>query len=387
MAPRDDRVHYSGIPWYMLHALEAIERRGAIELAFIGPIEDDARAARRLRLRNAVEMRLGRHPTRPVFHPPMTRAHERVARHLLAGRRLDVLLGNWSWMARLADVAPVVLLRDATPAGLAELPGYEYFRAMSRTSQNWGRSMEERAARDCLVQFFTSEWAADGASAHYGAPRERLALAPFGANIEHPPAREQVHGWIEARVRGECRLLLVGREWERKGGPYAVEIVQALRRAGVPAVLDVAGVGPQDVGSAGDCVRFHGLLRKDVPGENARLEALLRECHFLCVPSRGECFGIVYAEASAFGLPSVARRVGGVAAAVGPDNGILLDPEAPAAEAAAAVGALFADARRYAELAHSARRCFEQRLNWDVTARTILGEVARRLGRELPAMD
>lgn len=367
---RNDRSHYSGVPFYLARAFERLAAREDFEFVYLGPIENNPAIVRRLRWRQRFEYRLSGRLSRDEYYPPQTRHHAREARRLMAGRRFDLLVGNWTWHGLLADVAPVVLLRDATIRGLQEQDGYDYFRKFSGMSRTWCEELERLAARKCEVQFFTSQWAAQSAVRDFGASERSVAIAPFGAGFDELPSRFEVLRDINGRGSDICRLLFIGLEWERKGGPLALEIVESLNRLGVAARLDVIGVAQDEV-PASACVKVHGKLRKDDAAQRGLLLRLLREAHYLCVPSRAECFGIVYAEASAFGVPSIARDIGGVAGAVCEKNGFLFATQ-NAGKIAAVIAENFRDAEQYMHLARSARQHFEEYLNWDATARTML---------------
>jgi len=73
----------------------------------------------------------------------------------------------------------------------------------------------------------------------------------------------------------------------------------------------------------GRWIIFHG--RKD----NDYVLHFLQRAAFLLTNSRVETFSVVTAEALALGKPVVATRCGGPEDFVGPDNGILIDPDRP----------------------------------------------------------
>ena len=48
------------------------------------------------------------------------------------------------------------------------------------------------------------------------------------------------------------------------------------------------------------------------PQNRQRLEQIVSKSHRLLLPTRAECYGIVFCEANAYGLPVFATRVGGI---------------------------------------------------------------------------
>ena len=88
------------------------------------------------------------------------------------------------------------------------------------------------------------------------------------------------------------------------------------------------------------------------------------------LPTRAECFGIVFCEAASYGLPIVAASTGGVPSAVAhAGNGLLLPLEADAVAYADAIESIVGHPARYLAMAAESRRLFETRLNWDVFGR------------------
>lgn len=59
-------------------------------------------------------------------------------------------------------------------------------------------------------------------------------------------------------------------------------------------------------------------------------EQILRQSHYLIAPTLFDCFGIVYCEASAYGIPVLTTDVGGISQAVrNGHNGFLFAPMLP----------------------------------------------------------
>ena len=124
--------------------------------------------------------------------------------------------------------------------------------------------------------------------------------------------------------RDEPRLLLVGGLTPVKGVPVALAAV-----AGAPRRirLDVVGDGPARVEyealsqalEVDDRVHFHG----DQPREH--VAELMRAADLYLLTSEWENLPTVVLESLCTGLPVVASDVGGVAEAVGPDDGLLVE--------------------------------------------------------------
>jgi glycosyltransferase involved in cell wall biosynthesis len=292
----------------------------------------------------------------------------------------EPLVGAWfarRLSARLETIRPDAVVALAAEAKVAGLPArwpllvisdsffgnmvnyYEKYARLSRRTLDNGEAQQRAILDRGAGVLLSSEWAAATAAAHYGLPRSRFRVAPFGANFEHdpppPPPRPNT---------GPLKLLFVGVDWLRKGGEVILPIFQSLRARLGDVELHIAGCHPQQTaGLAG--VIHHGVLRKENPREAERLASLYREASFLLIPSRQEAFGLVVAEACAFGLPPVAADTGGVGTIIRNGvNGLLLPLTATAEDFAAAILSLWSDADAYRAMQAAARAAFETRLNW-----------------------
>jgi len=242
--------------------------------------------------------------------------------------------------------------------------------------------LEAAAAARFTGLIFSSEWAVGEASRLYGAPREKLHSIPLGAIWTPDIDTRQLLAAIDARPADRLDLLYVGKDWVRKGGPLAVEIARSLRERGVPNVtLHVVGCTPDIAPTDREWVKLHGFLNVQVPEQSARLKGLFQHSHFLVVPTQAECFGMVFAEAQAFGLPPVSRAVHAVPSIVADgETGILGAPEAGAAFYTDRMLALIRDREAYRRMARAARLRFEDRLTWEQFAARVIEVIDRSLG-------
>jgi glycosyltransferase involved in cell wall biosynthesis len=275
--------------------------------------------------------------------------------------------------------APVISWDDASPAALVDY--YPEFERLSPRSARDAATMGRRAAQNVRLAMYASEWAADGAREAYGLPIDRVAVVPFGANLETLPSADETHSAIAARPRTRCRLLWVGVDWERKRGDLVVEIAQRIAAHGIPVDLTVVGCRPPGDRELPEWVQAEGYVSKRTASGVARLAKLYARSHFLVMPSAAEAYGLVYAEAAAFGVPSVATRTGGVpTVVVDGETGVLDDPHATAESYAGRILGLIKDRPRYEAMAHAAAARAATMLNWDVAGREAVARIAAVAG-------
>lgn len=99
------------------------------------------------------------------------------------------------------------------------------------------------------------------------------------------------------------RILFVGRDFVRKGGPLTVEAFRLLRRFIPNAELYVAGPSRDPLnGSALDGYHYKGICSHE------ELSRLFNLCDVFCMPSLFEAYGLVFIEALCYGLPCIGRN-------------------------------------------------------------------------------
>lgn len=189
----------------------------------------------------------------------------------------------------------------------------------------------------------------------------RHRVIPNGVDVPPSlPAREPAD---------ELRVLFVGRAEERKGLPVALRAFEALRTAGVPARLTVAGATPEEV----EPFLLDGA-GVDVAGRVSEEEKwrLLASADVLCAPSLGgESFGIVLAEAFAAGTPVVASDIAGYRDVVRDGVDGLLVPAGSPAAVGEALNALAADPALHERMGDAAR-ARSDRFAWPAVAGRIV---------------
>ncbi|GAA6207534.1 hypothetical protein NBRC116601_08270 [Cognatishimia sp. WU-CL00825] len=297
-----------------------------------------------------------------------------IATHVqkqLQQKPYDVLLGAYSLHAMANIKVPDGMIRaftsDATQSSYrgSEIgAGFGSYFKPGRLLDNWTQQHEARALAANDINIWPSEWQKDLADRCYGLAPEKSIVIPWGANIANPdPA--QLHP--ELSLSSSVRLLLVGRDWQAKGGPMALQTLAKLRQDGIDARLTVVGTrppaSPQDA-----FLDVFDNLDKSVPSQLAQFENLFRTSHFLVQPSL-ESYGFAFCEASAYGLPSLCLRRGGIPIWDGV-NGHAVTGAQGVAQFCDLIKHYIAAPEDYKTLRISSRRCFEKKLNWTAWGQT-----------------
>lgn len=227
---------------------------------------------------------------------------------------------------------------------------------------------ERMAAQRATGLIYGSEWAKADAVQRFQVPPEKVFVQPMGAAWMPQQSEQEIEAAVLARPKDRLNLLFVAKEWERKGGPLALEIARGLRASGrVGEVrLNIVGVRPELQPADHEFVRMFGMLKRSDAAEAAKLRELLLASHFLVVPTIAECYGLVFAEAQAFALPPVSRAVDAVPSVILDGHTGILQPtgDSPEPYIKRILALLEGDRSAYVRMALAGREHFRDRLNW-----------------------
>lgn len=218
------------------------------------------------------------------------------------------------------------------------------------------------------------------------AGRTRLLVAVDTERFSPPSAEARAAARKRWRFDDRRVLLTVARIVERKGIDRTIEAVARLAKEVPDLHYAVAGEGPDRLRLEGlarasgiaDRVRFLGVVPEgDLPGLYGAADLFVMPNREIAATGEVEGFGLVFVEAAACGVPSVAGRSGGAAyAVVDGETGLVVDPGDSGAVAAAVRVMLDDDRRR--RMGEAARRRAETEFSW----RRVTPEV-ESLGRNL----
>jgi glycosyltransferase involved in cell wall biosynthesis len=217
---------------------------------------------------------------------------------------------------------PTVVSLDATPVNFDQEGKAYGHRRQSELVESIKRRINRRALHEAAALVAWCDWAAASLIADYEVPDGRIHVIPPGVDVD-------LFRPVERRMHGPVRVLFVGADFERKGGP---DLLEAMRRLGERAELDA--VTTSEVGAVPPEVtcRIHRGLGPQSP----QLVELYRRADVFALPSRGDCMPQALAEALASGLPVVGADVGAIREMVHSDvNGYLVPPREPRALATA----------------------------------------------------
>ncbi|WP_166418527.1 glycosyltransferase family 4 protein [Cochlodiniinecator piscidefendens] len=303
------------------------------------------------------------------LHLAFSRLIARKVAGELGKERYDMLFCPYSFQSLAGLKLPYPMLRvftaDATPTVYKRSEvgaSFGSFLSVSRLFDPLVLRAERKVFQANDLNLWPSHWQKEQADHLYDLQDAQSVVVPWGANMSAPQL-----GCSRGLDNG-VRLLLVGRDWFAKGGLLAFETLNALLSRGVDATLSVVGCTPPDF-HRNAAVHVFPSLDKSKPEELKTFENLFQQAHFLLMPSF-ESYGFAFCEASAYGLPSLCLRQGGIPIVEGV-NGFALPSGSTPEMFADQIQSVLSHSEKYEALCRSSRRYYETDLNWKSWAQNL----------------
>ncbi len=367
-----DKKSWSGINYY---TYQQLKKYNEVEIFHFNW---SWRVREWLTMQKSLNRRLFKKQTAVEFLKSYSKYFSRQLQKELKKRPVDILFVSASsqLIAYLETDIPVVYMTDAT---FQQLQGYyPYFSNLAKYNVAQGIALDKKAFQKTAHCMLASEWNKNSAIHDYGIDSGKISVVPFGANLDKIPVAAD----LTSTTSLQCRLLFLGVEWERKGGEIALQTFRLLKQKGNNPHLHIIGCVPPHDLSGEKNITVIPFLDKNKPDDFSKLNTIFLETDFLLLPTRAECAGVVFSEASAYGIPSVTTDTGGVSTYVKNDmNGFTLSLQAGADDYAVKIGQLLADKDALQNLKLSARKYYEENLNWDQWGRRFQ-QIAERLVKE-----
>jgi glycosyltransferase involved in cell wall biosynthesis len=343
---------WSGMPYYM--AAELQRRFDETNYFFPPNIHTNKLGKLIVRAKNRL---IQRRPKTRVHHFEIIQQANALSKQIRTTNSDAVfVIGMDNISSRLDVDIPIIYHSDTTLALMIDY--YPAFKSMSRRSIKISHSSAKKIISNAAIKIYPSQWAKNSAIQDYNADPTSVFTVPYGANIDHIPSRQDV---LTEKPHDCCQLLMVGGDWDRKGGDIAVQTVEELARRGIPCNFNVIGNCPIEH----PLVNSVGYLNKASLEENKRYRDLWAQSHFFLLPTKAECFGMVFSEAAAWGLPSISTSTGGIPDAIkNNETGKLLPVDSSPELFAETIEHLWNDTIAYKSMSTKARDRFESTLNW-----------------------
>lgn len=302
-------------------------------------------------------------PFVPTYFTGIARASLQMRKGMHHYRQYDAILTNASvglFFSRAFSQVPTMLDFDSTPVQLDQLAGYERGKTdIGLLNDLKFRLTKKKLANATLLQAW-SHWAKQSVVEDYGIPAEKVVVNPPGVDLDFwkplPVAQNELPG-------RPLRVLFVGGDFRRKGGPLLLEWYEGQD----PARCELHIVTKEPVKNRPGIYVYH-----DMQPNSSRLLNLYQRSDLFVLPSLGECFGIALVEAMGAGLPVIASDVGGTADIVEPGRNGFIVPVSDATALTEAIEAVLTNNERHRAMGRQSRRLAEERFDLGRNARLTL---------------
>jgi glycosyltransferase involved in cell wall biosynthesis len=206
----------------------------------------------------------------------------------------------------------------------------------------------------------------------YNIPLSKITIIPFGANIDDEDI--QVSQKVVDKSK-RVNILFVGKDWERKGGDFAVTVCDILIKQKITVQLTIVGCKVPEKFQR-NYIKNYIYLDKNKKDDFKKLRELYVESHFLMGFSKAEMYGIVFCEAAAYGLPVVTYSVGGITdIVVNEKTGVMLPIDTKQEIFALKIVELILNPEKYLLMSDEARKRYETLLNWNTFMDTLKSKI------------
>ncbi|MEW6307067.1 MAG: glycosyltransferase, partial [Verrucomicrobiota bacterium] len=246
---------WSGTGYYIS---ECLKLQG-VDVFHVGSLQQNGEWLQRLKHR-FYPVLAGRNYLAQV-EPTMLKGFARQTEAKLREANVDLIVTPHPYLVGyLRTEKPIVIWADCTFQGMVDFYPY-YFNLCKETIRN-GNRVEQAAFDRCQRAVFASDWALESARRHYGLAADKGAVVPYGANIVCNRKPADIDEFVAMRGQSPCKLLFLGKIWERKGGKIAVQVAERLNAAGLETELLLVGCQPPPEPALPPCAKVLGFIDK-----------------------------------------------------------------------------------------------------------------------------
>jgi len=273
-------------------------------------------------------------------------------------------------LAHLDTTIPVVFMSDALYT--SSLNYHATLSNLTKSSQKEGYEIEKLALEKTSLLYLPTEWVKHTAIKDFKIPESKIMVGPIGANLENIPTSEFVANFKKQKNKSYIDLILVGVNWESKGGSKAHKCMLELIKAGYKVKLTIVGCVVPEEFNHPNLVNIPFINKTTKEGRKA-FEDLYLNADFLVLPTKFEAYGIVFCEASAHSVISIATNTGGTSTPIKEgENGFLMSPNSEGVDYAKKIIEIYENKDLFNALQNTSRKRYDEVLNWDIWAKNLL---------------
>jgi glycosyltransferase involved in cell wall biosynthesis len=239
---------------------------------------------------------------------------------------------------------------------------WEYNQDHSHSREDIARITEAEAEfmRHAARVWCSSQKVADRITHEYRLAPGQAMFAGTGPGDVPPPV---------ATARYENYLVLIGADFERKGGRLAVESVAEARKLGTDITIKFIGAKPPSDVLELPFVEWCGWLDMRKESDRSRFAGVMSGAGAQILLSRHDLTPLAIAEASVYSKATIATAVGGIPEMIRDEQtGWLIAPEAKAKDIGERLAGLFQEPAVFARAGAAAFNFYATGWNWETVA-------------------
>lgn len=266
---------------------------------------------------------------------------------------------------------PYVIRTDTTFLGMNEqAPEYLLHDNLMLQQMVW---QEKKAFSNCAMIVTHSDWSRKILRRYYRVKDQFIHVFPNPASFGFIKNSYQKQTRVNVLPKMK-RLLIVGRDFKRKGIDIAIDIVNLLNEKGFRSHLKIIGYD----GVNGKNHSYYGNFDKTKYDQYYSYLKFYQDSEILLHPARFDASPIVTSEAAAFGIPTITNNAGGISTSVKDGiSGIVLPRRSASIKYVNAIIKLMSTPKRYFDLCKTTRLRYEKDLHWGVA-----GEIMDKILKE-----
>ena len=275
-----------------------------------------------------------------------------------------ILTSDTTTVAYLDTNIPIVIWLDTMFQSW-----YSHYYSKKKISQKTyeeGNLCEQNAINKASNILLTSQWAKNEVFKFYKCKKNKINVLPFGSNLENSPTLGKITK-KKYTIKDKCKIISVGVDWERKGFVRTIGICNLIRKKGLNVELTIIGASTNKSNSFPNWVKIYKFLDKNKKNSRQFISKHLLESDFHLLMTKSEAFGVVFVEASAYGVFNIAPNIGGIKGAIKNNiNGKLFNPSIKNQKIANYIYNSYLDKKRLRNKMISSKIFYDRNLNWNV---------------------
>ncbi len=364
-----DYLSWSGLKLNMYKTLLSI----GCKVDFIGPLKNFRRAPYVILREILNNFNIKYDSERKIL---LSKYYAKKIEKKLSKKKYDLIFTSDTYLVSyLKTDLPIILWLDVTYKTYFQ----HYFSKNKKHKSSFleANKLEERSLKRSNEIILTSKWASNEAIKNYALSSKKIKVIPFGSNINHSFINKKSN---KKRNYSVCNLISVGVDWKRKGMDKSIEVVKEMNLMGLKTNLTI--VGAKTKKKLPNYVNMTGFLNKNNLIDRKKLIKIYQYSDFHILLSSYEACGVVFSEASSFGLFNITHDVGGISGVVkNNENGHRFKTVSNCKTIAKYIIKKFRNNKDFIKSRINSKKYFDKYLDWNVNSKILKKLILKNISK------